>query len=93
MLACALLAHAGEAIAQGSSIEGLSEGETVSGNVIVKASVSGLPADRIEWDVDGQYRYSKPAEAPYQYTWYTRAESNGPHTVTVKLWGPGASSR
>ncbi len=92
MLACALLAHAGEAIAQGSSIEGLSEGETVSGNVIVKASVSGLPADRIEWDVDGQYRYSKPAEAPYQYTWYTRAESNGPHTVTVKLWGPGASS-
>jgi hypothetical protein len=75
-----------------ASIEGLSEGETVSGNVIVKASVSGLPADRIEWDVDGQYRYSKPAEAPYQYTWHTRAESNGPHTVTVKLWGPDASS-
>jgi hypothetical protein len=75
-----------------ASIEGLSEGETVSGNVIVKASVSGLPADRIEWDIDGQYRYAKPAEAPYQYEWYTRAESNGPHTVTVKLWGPGASS-
>ncbi len=75
-----------------ASIEGLGEGETVSGNVIVKASVSGLPADRIEFDVDGQYRYAKPAEAPYQYTWYTRAESNGPHTVTVKLWGPGASS-
>ncbi len=75
-----------------ASIEGLGEGETVSGNVIVQASVSGLPADRIEWDVDGQYRYSKPAEAPYQYTWYTRAESNGPHTVTVKLWGPNASS-
>jgi hypothetical protein len=75
-----------------ASIEDLSEGETVSGNVIVKASVSGLPADRIEWDVDGQYRYSKPAEAPYQYTWYTRAESNGPHTMTVKLWGPNASS-
>ncbi len=75
-----------------ASIVGYSEGETVSGNVVVQASVSGLPADRIEWDVDGQYRYSKPAEAPYQYTWYTRAESNGPHTVTVKLWGPGASS-
>jgi hypothetical protein len=75
-----------------ASIEGLTEGETVSGDVIVKASVSGLPADRIEWVLDGQYRYSKPAEAPYQYTWYTRAESNGPHTVTVKLWGPGASS-
>ncbi len=75
-----------------ASIEGLSEGETVSGNVIVKASVSGLPADRIEWEVNGQYRYAKPAEAPYQYTWYTRAESNGPHVVTVKLWGPGASS-
>jgi Heparinase II/III-like protein/Concanavalin A-like lectin/glucanases superfamily/Heparinase II/III N-terminus/Bacterial Ig domain len=75
-----------------ASIVGYSEGETVSGNVVVQASVSGLPADRIEWDVDGQYRYSKPAEAPYQYTWYTRAEPNGPHTVTVKLWGPGASS-
>ncbi len=74
-----------------ASIEGLSEGETVSGNVVVKAFVSGLPADRIEFDVDGQYRYAKPAESPYQYTWYTRAESNGPHTVTVKLWGPDAS--
>jgi hypothetical protein len=75
-----------------ASIEGLTEGETVSGNVIVKASVSGLPADRIEWDVDGQYRYSKPGEAPYQYTWYTAAESNGPHTVTVKVWGPNAAT-
>jgi hypothetical protein len=73
-------------------IVGLSEGQAVSGNVNVQASVSGLPADRIEWDIDGQYRYAKPAEAPYQYTWYTRAESNGPHTVTVKLWGPGASN-
>ncbi len=75
-----------------ATIEGLSEGETVSGIVTVKAAVHGLPADRIEFDVDGQYRYAKVAEAPYQYTWYTRAESNGSHTVSVKLWGPGASA-
>ncbi len=75
-----------------ASIDGLGEGETVGGNVVVGATLYGLPADRIEFDVDGQYRYSKPAEVPYQYTWYTAAESNGPHTVSVKLWGPGAST-
>ena len=75
-----------------ATIEGPGEGATVSGIVTVKAAVHGLPADRIEFDVDGQYRYAKVAEAPYQYTWYTRAESNGSHTVSVKLWGPGASA-
>jgi hypothetical protein len=75
-----------------ASIEGLTTGEMVGGTVQVTASLYGLPADRIEFDVDGQYRYAKPAEAPYQYTWYTRAESNGPHTLAVKLWGPGAST-
>jgi hypothetical protein len=74
-----------------ASIAGLSAGETVGGTVQVSAELYGLPADRIEFDVDGQYRYAKPAEAPYQYTWYTRAESNGPHTLAVKLWGPGAT--
>jgi hypothetical protein len=75
-----------------ASIDGLSEGETVSGTLVVNATTYGLPAARIEFDVDGQYRYAKPAEVPYQYTWYTRAESNGPHTLTVKLWGPGAAT-
>ncbi len=75
-----------------ASIDGLSEGEMVGGTVVVGAILYGLPADRIEFDVDGQYRYAKPAEAPYQYTWYTAAESNGPHTVSVKLWGPGAAT-
>ena len=75
-----------------ASIEGLSEGKTVSGTITVNATLHGLPADRIEFDVDGQYRYAKVAEAPYQYTWYTRAEANGSHTLSVKLWGPGAST-
>ncbi len=74
------------------SIDDLTAGETVSGTVPVTASLYGLPADRIEFDVDGQYRYAKPAEAPYQYTWHTRAESNGPHTLAVKLWGPRATA-
>jgi len=75
-----------------ASVGGLSAGATASGNVQVTASLAGLPADRVEWDVDGQYRYAKPGEAPYQYTWYTHAESNAPHTVTVKVWGPDAAT-
>ena len=75
-----------------ATIEGLSEGETVGGTLTVNAVLHGLPADRIEFDVDGQYRYAKPAESPYQYTWYTRAEADGSHMLSVKLWGPGAST-
>jgi hypothetical protein len=75
-----------------ATIGGLVANTTVAGTVQVTATVAGLPADRIEWDLDGQYRYAKEAEAPYQYTWYTNGEANGPHTVTVRLWGPGAST-
>jgi len=69
-----------------ASVGGLSASATTSGTVQVSAALAGLPADRVEWDVDGQYRYAKPGEPPYQYTWYTAAESNGPHTVAVKVW-------
>ncbi len=75
-----------------ATIEGLSEGQAASGTLTVNATPHGLPADRIEFDVDAQYRYAKVAESPYQYTWYTRAEADGPHTLSVKLWGPGAST-
>jgi hypothetical protein len=75
-----------------ATVGGLPPSGTVSGTVQVTATLAGLPVDRIEWDVDGQYRYSKPGEAPYQYTWYTAAEASGPHTVTVKVWGPNAST-
>ncbi|HWG09708.1 MAG TPA: heparinase II/III family protein [Solirubrobacteraceae bacterium] len=74
-----------------ASIGGLTANGTASGTVQVTATLAGLPADRVEWDVDGQYRYAKPGEAPYRYTWYTAAESNAPHTVAVKVWGPNAS--
>ncbi len=73
-------------------IGGPSAGGTVTGDVAVTVGVAGLPADRVEWDVDGQYRYAKAGEPPYQYTWYTAAESNGAHTVTVKVWGPDATT-
>jgi hypothetical protein len=75
-----------------ATVGGVSSSGTVSGTVQVTATLAGLPADRVEWDVDGQYRYSKPGEAPYQYTWYTAAEANGPHVVSVKVWGPNAST-
>jgi heparinase II/III-like protein/concanavalin A-like lectin/glucanase superfamily protein/Big-like domain-containing protein len=75
-----------------AAIGGVSAAGTTSGNVQVTATLAGLPPDRVEWDVDGQYRYAKPGEPPYRYTWYTAAESNGPHTVTVKVWGPDAAT-
>ncbi|HEX3910817.1 MAG TPA: heparinase II/III family protein [Solirubrobacteraceae bacterium] len=73
-----------------AGVGGVSASGATSGTVQVGAALAGLPADRVEWDVDGQYRYAKPGEPPYRYTWYTAAESNGPHTVTVKVWGPGS---
>jgi Heparinase II/III-like protein/Concanavalin A-like lectin/glucanases superfamily/Heparinase II/III N-terminus/Bacterial Ig domain len=75
-----------------AAVGGLSANGTVAGTVQVTAALAGLPADRVEWLVDGQYRYAKPGEAPYQYTWYTAAEANGPHTVSVEVWGPDAST-
>lgn len=75
-----------------AAVGGLSATGTTSGTVQVTAALAGLPADRVEWDVDGQYRYAKPGEPPYRYTWYTAAESNGPHTVTLKVWGPDATA-
>ena len=75
-----------------AAVGGVSASGTTAGTVQVTAALAGLVPDRVEWDVDGQYRYSKPGEPPYRYTWYTAAESNGPHTVTVKAWGPDASA-
>jgi hypothetical protein len=75
-----------------AAIGGVSATGTTSGSVQVTATLAGLPADRVEWDIDGQYRYAKPGEPPYQYTWHTAAESNAPHTVIVKVWGPGAAT-
>jgi hypothetical protein len=75
-----------------AAVAGLSADGTVAGTAHVVAALSGLLADRVEWDVDGQYRYAKPGEPPYEYTWYTAAESNGPHTVAIKVWGPDATT-
>jgi hypothetical protein len=75
-----------------AAIGGLIANGTVSGTVQVTATLAGLPADRVEWVLDGQYRYEKPGESPYQYTWYTTAEANGPHTVTVEVWGSDATT-
>ena len=75
-----------------AEVGGLTAGGTASGTIPVTVTVAGLPADRVQWEVDGQYRYAKPGEAPYQYTWYTAAEANGSHTVTVKVWGPDAAT-
>ncbi len=71
---------------------GVTTGTTVGGTVQLEGLPTGALGDRIEFDVDGVYRYGKIAEPPFQYTWYTNAEANGAHTATVKLWGPGATT-
>jgi hypothetical protein len=74
------------------ALGGVTANTTVGGVVQVAAVPSGVPADRVQFEIDGVARYTKPAEAPYQYTWYTAAESNGTHTVSISLWGPGSPS-
>jgi hypothetical protein len=67
-------------------------GATVTGTVQLTAAVLGLPPNRIEFLVDGVVRYAKVGEAPYQYTWDTRAASEGLHTVAVRVFGPGSQT-
>ncbi len=62
---------------------------TVKGTVPLTAAVLGLPPDRIQFLVDGLIRYAKVGEAPYQYSWDTRGADNGPHTLAVRVFGPG----
>jgi hypothetical protein len=80
----------GQIVAVG--LGGVTPGATVSGTVQLTGLPSGALGDQIEFDVDGVFRYAKVDEPPYQYTWYTNAETNGTHTATVKLWGPGATT-
>ena len=53
-------------------IDNLAAGQTVSGNVVVNVTPLGAPADQIEFDVDGQYRYAKVAEAPHRHLVHLR---------------------
>ncbi len=80
----------GQIVAVG--LGGVTPGATVSGTVQLIGVPTGALGDQIEFDVDGVFRYAKVDEPPYQYTWYTNAETNGTHTATVKLWGPGATT-
>jgi hypothetical protein len=74
-------------------INDLSEGETVTGEVPVTATLYGLAAETVSFEVDGAARYTKVAEAPYQYLWNTTTEPNGPHVVSVLVSGFGGSTR
>jgi hypothetical protein len=52
-------------------VNDLTEGETVTGDVPVTASSYGLAAETSSFEVDRCMRYTKVAEAPYQYLWNT----------------------
>ena len=74
------------------SVGGVSAGSTVSGNVPVSAVVSGFTPDRVVFSIDGQFRSDTDSGSPYRYTWYTAAEANGKHTVTVQAYPHGSRS-
>jgi hypothetical protein len=69
------------------TIPGLALGQTLTGAVRWEAAVAGLPADHVDFLVDGKLRETA-RETPYVYggaaaTWDTRTEPNGFHVLTV----------
>ena len=74
------------------SVGGVSAGTTVSGTVPLSAVVRGFTADRVVFSIDGQFRSDTDGASPYRYTWYTAAEANGKHTVTVQAYPHGSYS-
>jgi hypothetical protein len=74
-------------------VNDLTENETVTGKVPVTATLYGLAAETLEFEIDRHVRYKKVAEAPYQYLWNTALESNGPHNVAVLVRGVGGGAR
>ncbi len=74
-------------------INDLTENETVTGEVPVTATLYGLAAETVTFEVDRRARYTKVAEAPYQYLWNTATVPNGPHVVSVLVIGRGGGTR
>ena len=74
-------------------IDDLTENETVSGKVPVTATLYGLAAETLEFEIDRHVRYTKVAEPPYQYLWNTATVPNGPHNVAVLVRGVGGGAR
>jgi chitodextrinase len=79
------------------------DGATVQGMVTWKASVASPPSRqarrrygarprRVEFRVDGALQRVDRVR-PYQYTWDTRAETNGRHTLVVRAVWRTSSSR
>jgi len=74
------------------TLTGVTGGQSVAGNVTVTATLSGAAGDRVVWSVDGNLRSDVNAAPPYQYTWYTAAEANGPHTITAQVYPAGSDT-
>jgi hypothetical protein len=81
----------GDPLAVDGFINDLTEGETVSGEVLVTATLYGLAPETVGFEIDRHIRYTKVAEAPYQYLWNTTTSPNGPHIVAVVVRGVGGA--
>src|SRR5262249_59287514 len=58
-------------------------GQQVSGTVHLEGAVAGGTPNRVEFWVDGHWRWTERS-APYEYDWDTAHEQAGPHVVSVK---------
>jgi hypothetical protein len=74
-----------------ADVNDLTNGETVFGEVPVTARLYGLAAETLSFEIDRHVRYTKVAEAPYQYLWNTATVPNGLHVVSVLVRGPGGA--
>jgi hypothetical protein len=62
------------------------QGQTVKGNVSVRASASdNVRVARVSFYVDGVL-YKTDTSAPYTVSWQSRKWSNGQHTITARAF-------
>ncbi len=56
-------------------------GQTVSGTVLITTNTAGV--DTVKFYIDGKLKYTDTT-APYEYSWNTKRNKNGNHTILVK---------
>jgi len=63
-----------------------SEGENVSGTVLITTDTRGV--DTVEFYIDGELKYTDTTE-PFEYSWDTTGYPDGPCTILVKGYAAG----
>lgn len=67
------------------SVTGPTDGETVSGSVLVEANAeaTGSTVSRVDFYIDGQLA-KQDSQSPYQYQWDTTGVENGSYSIKAK---------